>query len=59
MRTYFGVRGSTMEKGDFFCMVSFEFLEKRLQAEGHTEVQHLGVWVGSLVTSLGISGEAI
>lgn len=43
----------------FFCMVSFEFLEKRLQAEGHTEVQHLGVWVGSLVTSLGISGEAI
>lgn len=57
MRTYFGVRGSTMES--FFCMVSFEFLEKRLQAEGHTEVQHLGVWVGSLVTSLGISGEAI
>lgn len=48
-----------MEKRDFFCMFSFEFLEKRLQAEGHTEVQHLCVWVGSPVSSPGISGEAI
>lgn len=49
-----------MEKGDLLGgYFPLKFLHKSVQTKWLAEAQHLYAWVGSRVSSQGISGEAI